>query len=220
MWWDSHGKEDPNSVNATLFFVPHVDCQKLGHIVKEIRQQFFEITNAWISAARYCFHDENESFGDLEENESHKFAKYFVPEGKNYKIILTNRKSLNKNPSKKELSARGSVLILDYLSLNYDEIIHNETEFDSHSIKRRELENLHHEARSLRDLDNLLVASPDVESEGSADNFEQIGVDFIPDLFFDSSSSSSDFSFYDDVSSSDTTVYNGEVLSVFETQIL
>ena len=85
MWWDSHGKEDPNSVNATLFFVPHVDCKKLGHIVKEIRQQFFEITNAWISAARYCFHDENESFGDLEENESHKFAKYFVPEGKNYK---------------------------------------------------------------------------------------------------------------------------------------
>lgn len=101
MWWDSHGKEDPNSVNATLFFVPHVDCKKLGHIVKEIRQQFFEITNAWISAARYCFHDENESFGDLEENESHKFAKYFVPEGKIYKIILTNRKSLNKNPSKK-----------------------------------------------------------------------------------------------------------------------
>lgn len=79
---------------------------------------------------------------------------------------------------------------------------------------------MHHEARSLRDLDNLLVASPDVESEGSADNFEQIGVDFIPDLFFDSSSSSSDFSFYDDVSSSDTPVYNGEVLSVFETQIL
>ena len=117
----------------------------------------------------------------------------------------------------KELSERGSVLILDYLSLNYEEILHNETEFDSHSIKRRELENLHHEARSLRDLDNLLVASPDVESEGSADNFEQIGVDFIPDLFFDSSSSSSDFSFYDDVS--DTPVYNGEVLVVFDTQI-
>ncbi len=123
--------------------------------------------------------------------------------------LFDQQNELNYKSFIKELSARGSVLILDYLSLNYEEILHNETEFDTHSIKRRELENLHYEARSLRDLDNLLVASPDVESEGSADNFEQIGVDFIPDVFFDSSSSSSDFSFYDDVS--DTPVYNGEV---------
>ena len=95
-------------------------------------------------------------------------------------------------------------MILDYLSLYYKEILHNETEFETHSIKRRELESLHHEARALRDLDNLLVASPEIETEGSADNFESIGVDFIPDMFFDSSSSSSDFSFYDDVSSSDS----------------